>query len=235
MLDRHQTTTIAHSSLHWTRAQKRDLRNYQAGMILTFHRKTRDFAAGQWAEVKAVEAGMLHLLKPDGQKVRVSRKQCACFDVASQVELPVAKGERLLLKGNRKEEKLFNGQIVTVQQARPDGTIALDDGRIMPADFRAYTYGYCVTSHASQGRTVDHVHVAVDSHTLNAAHLKQFYVSTSRGREQVRIYTDDTGFLAEAIAKSGDRLSATELVEAGRAAMRHKAAERTGQSQGMKI
>jgi ATP-dependent exoDNAse (exonuclease V) alpha subunit len=95
----------------------------------------------------------------------------------------------------------------------PDGSIALVDGRTIPPCFRMFTAGYCVTSHASQGRTVDHVFVAVDSSTLQAAHLNQFYVSCSRGREQVRVYTDSVEFLEEAVHRRAERLSATELVE----------------------
>jgi len=112
-----------------------------------------------------------------------------------------------------KSQRLFNGQLMTVQRLNPDGSIALKDGRTLPAEFRTFTHGYCVTSHGSQGRTVDHVFVAVDSHTLQAAHLNQFHVSCSRGREQVRVYTDSQEFLSEAVQRRADRLSATELVE----------------------
>lgn len=216
LLATNEVTVPAHHALKWTLAQKREVQNYRPGMVLTFHKGTRDFRPGEWAELKAVLAGNLQFAKPDGQEVLLTKKQAACFDVAEKCELNVAPGERLLLQGNRKEEKLFNGQIVTVKQVELDGSITLTDQRRLPADFRAFTYGYCVTSHGSQGRTVNHVYVAVDSHTLRAANLKQFYVSTSRGRKQVKIFTDHKSFLHAAVGVSGNRLSATELVESAR-------------------
>ena len=94
----------------------------------------------------------------------------------------VDSGERLLLRANRKADGLINGQIVTVKKVKSNGRIVLKKGGSIPPDFRAFTYGYCVTSHASQGRTVDHVYVAVDSKTGLAANRNQFYVSASRAR-----------------------------------------------------
>lgn len=40
---------------------------------------------------------------------------------------------------------------------KADGSIRLDDGRILPPEYRQFVRGYAVTSHASQGKTVDYV------------------------------------------------------------------------------
>jgi ATP-dependent exoDNAse (exonuclease V) alpha subunit len=157
--------------------------------------------------------------------VQVTRKQAGCFEVAEQQPLPVAAGERLLIQGNRKAARLFNGQIVTVKSVGGDGSIALTDGRMIARDFRDFTHGYCVTSHASQGRTVDHMYVAVDSGSWRATHRNQFYVSASRGRERVRVYTDDLDFLRGAVGRSGARLSASELMESVRTSEQMKPAQ----------
>jgi len=42
--------------------------------------------------------------------------------------------------------------------------------------------------------------------------MKQFYVSVSRGRERVHLYTDDKEELLEHAARSGNRVGAMELV-----------------------
>jgi len=221
-----ETQVHSQAGLKWTRAQKQELGLYEEGMLLTFHKDTRDFRRGERGEVTAVLAGRLAVRKPDGREVSVTRKQAACFEVARPLTLAVATGERLLIQGNRKAERLFNGQLATVAAVEPDGGLRLSDGRRVPPDFRELTYGYCITSHAAQGRTVDHVAVAVDAKTVQAANLKQFYVSASRGREQVRIYTDDREFLARAVAKPGHRLTATELVASSRRAEQLKRAPR---------
>ena len=55
--------------------------------------------------------------------------------------------------------------------------------------------------------------MAVDSRSGQAANLKQFYVSASRGREKVKIYTDDLERLRAALGRSGDRQSALEWLQ----------------------
>jgi hypothetical protein len=42
--------------------------------------------------------------------------------------------------------------------------------------------------------------------------MQQFYVSVSRGKESVTIFTEDREALLKAVEKSGQRLSATELI-----------------------
>jgi ATP-dependent exoDNAse (exonuclease V) alpha subunit len=116
--------------------------------------------------------------------------------------------------------RLATGSVVIVDEA---GLLGVRDMReimllvrTIPATFRQFTYGYAVTSHASQGLTVDHVLLALDSQSGPAVNAKQFYVSTSRGREGLRIYTDDVEALREQIARSGHRPLALKVVEAAR-------------------
>ena len=69
------------------------------------------------------------------------------------------------------------------------------DGREIDATverLRHIDYGYASTSHSSQGATVDRVIVNID--TMRSADLvnrKQFYVSISRARHRISVYTDD--------------------------------------------
>ena len=46
---------------------------------------------------------------------------------------------------------------------------------------------------------------------LPAANTAQFYVSASRGRKSVSVFTDDKQALREAVQKTDKRLSATEV------------------------
>ena len=109
---------------------------------------------------------------------------------------------------------------MTVKKVEDSGRIHLQDGRKLPPDFKSFTHGYAVTSPGSQAHTVDHVFVGVRADSFPAANQKQFYVSVSRGRERVKIYTDDLGALRSALRRSGARLSALELIELAR---RHRA------------
>ena len=78
-------------------------------------------------------------------------------------------------------------------------------------------HGYVTTSHASQGKTVDHVFIAQSSASLAASSAEQFYVSASRGKHAISVYTDDKERLRENISCFHTRTSAHELVEAKRA------------------
>jgi hypothetical protein len=92
------------------------------------------------------------------------------------------------------------------------GDIKLTNGFIVPKNYGGLTHGYVVTSHASQGKTVDVPLVALGSESFAAANREQLYVSLSRGRENVRLYTDDKAAMLDAVKGSSARLSATELM-----------------------
>lgn len=204
--------TWIHSSLDWTLAQRRDLRNYRPGLVLTFQRSTRNFRSGEWAKVLEVRGEQLVVQNGAGRTLKVSRKQAMCFDVSEVKCIPVAAGEKLLIQGNCRRLGLINGQIVIVSKVDERGHIHLTDGRKIDKGFRSFTYGYCVTSHAAQGKTVDHVYLAVSSKSFLAASREQFYVSVSRGRYRVRVFTDDRKGLLQSVQESSARLSATEMV-----------------------
>ena len=72
--------------------------------------------------------------------------------------------------------------------------------------------GFYTTSYSGQSKTVDRVLVSAGTDALRATYLEQFLVAMSRGREGVRVYTDDKDALRERIDHSGQRGSATELL-----------------------
>src|SRR5690606_25873668 len=72
-------------------------------------------------------------------------------------------------------------------------------------------HGYCVTSHASQGKTVDDVIICESSMSFPAASLEQFYVSASRGRQRLKIFTDDKQALKDAIRRTCARKAASDI------------------------
>jgi len=74
------------------------------------------------------------------------------------------------------------------------------------------THGYCVTSYSSQSKSVDCVFVAESCESFRAADREQFYVSVSRFKEALMIYTDDKYQLLESVHKSSHRPSALDLV-----------------------
>ena len=92
-----------------------------------------------------------------------------------------------------------------------NSTIVVNHGWVIDRDFGHLTHGYCITSHASQGVTVDKVFIGMSSESIPATTERTGYVAITRGREQVQIFTDDREELMRAVTRPDDSMSATEL------------------------
>jgi len=193
--------------LQWTEAQKREFGNYQEGMVLRFHRSTSVAEKHEALQVLRVEPNRLIARNEHGDTVTVTHKQAKAFSVHEHKEIDIAPGDRLLLTSNRRgpEFKATNGEFVTVRNTA-EGKIQLEDGRTLPTNYREFDYGYAITAHRSQGRTVDAVIVAADS-----MKRELFYVAATRGRKEIAVVTSDTDRLRETIGISAARQSATEM------------------------
>jgi Viral (Superfamily 1) RNA helicase len=73
--------------------------------------------------------------------------------------------------------------------------------------------GMAVTSHSSQGKTVDQVIVSVPVRSFSQVNEAQFYVSMSRARSAIYLFTDSKVALPEAVARPSKRLSSWELLD----------------------
>lgn len=203
-------------SLSWTEAQKKNASQFEPGQRLRFVRKTRKFERGETVEVLATMdqpgAGpnTLRVRRAGGEEVLFKVDAgSASFDVGQARELKVAAGDWLLLQANHGKE-FINGERVQVREIQ-NGRIALADGRSLPAGFNTFTHGYAVTSHSSQSKTVDDVLLVASSKSFAAVNREQFYVSISRGRERVHVFTDDADLLARRVTDSHERKAAVEL------------------------
>ena len=97
-----------------------------------------------------------------------------------------------------------------MKTVRADGGIEITDGRVLDKSFREFLPGYAVTSYGSQGKTVDYV-LFSDSTIKAATNAQQWYVTISRGRRGIRIFTPDKEQLRENLTRSGHRLLALEF------------------------
>jgi hypothetical protein len=185
---------------HLTEAERGDDRNIKLGDMLQYHQNAPGHRRGE----RLVAAG---------QNLPV--EQAARYQVYHPSSLQVAVGERLRVTANGKSKdgkhRLDNGDLITVKGFTQQGDIVDDRGWIISRDFGHLTHGYVVTSHASQGRSVDKVLVGQSAVSLPASNLQQFYVSVSRGRDAAAIYTDNKQALLEAVRRADTQMSATEL------------------------
>ena len=200
-----------------TVAERSDPSRYEVGDVIEFHQHAPAFRSGsRWTVVKAGRGSLL--VRDDrGRDAVLPPAHAERFQVFRLHELPLAVGDRIRVTRNGRSKdnrRLDNGAIYTIRGFSAAGDIQLDTGAVIGRAWGHLAFGYCVTSHASQGRTVDRVFVALGSESFAAASAAQFYVSVSRGREAVTVYTDDKPALVRAIGRVVPRLTATELVRA---------------------
>ena len=195
-------------ALGWTMAQKGDWRNYRPGQVLSFHRAVKGIERNATVEVVRADARGVTVKGGDGGERLLTRKQAQSFEVFERKNIEVATGDQLLLTANRRQSgfRATNGEIVTVSHVDERGRVCLKDGRVVPRDYTQLTYGYAVTAHRSQGKTVDEVIVSADGMSREL-----FYVAASRGRDRISVITSDAEALKCSVGRSGARQSATEL------------------------
>jgi hypothetical protein len=195
--------------LHYTLAQKTDLRQFHAGQVLVFHDQTPEVRRHEALEIVQADSHQLVARTEAGEDQVVTTKQAQAFDVYERRPIEIAPHDRLLLTANRQEAglRVTNGEVVTVARVDERGRLHLEDGRMLPSSYRQFDYGYAVTAHRSQGQSVDAVVIAAETMSKEL-----FYVAASRGREHVTVITSDKARLEESVGRSGARLSASELV-----------------------
>lgn len=197
-------------------AQKRDPRFYSPGQQAYFLRRYGRFAKGEFCEVAGATEDGLVLLK-DGRRSTLGYRYTDRLVVTAPEELALAPGDRLQLKFNGESiegRKFANGELVTVRRVRRDGAIVVtgDDGRrktLAPSQ-RLFVRGYAVTSYGSQGKTVDTV-LFCDAANLEATSAEQWYVTISRGRKHVVVFTSDKEALRTAVHRTAARELALDL------------------------
>ena len=204
-------------NLRWTEAQRADAKNYQPGLVVQFHQNTAGFTRGEKVTVTGREQNQIDVQRADGTRgsLMVGRES-ASFDVYEAGKLPLAPGERIRITQNGQTKdghRVNNGELRSVRKFTAEGDIVLDNGWVLDKNFGNLAHGYCVTSHSSQGKTIQRLLVAESEASLPAASREQFYVSASRGVEAIKIYTDNKDALMDAVAVSGERPAATDLAK----------------------
>ena len=186
----------------WTEEQKKESTLYRRNMTIYFPIKTGDFQAHERVRVTAASRGIITVEREDGRSAMFHPKQLDGFEVGTNEPIPLAAGERLMLKESRHatggSAGFTNGELVTVTSIDPVTREAtLDDGRVLPADYCKYRYAYASTSPSAQGKSITEIIAVVTRLSGKAVNREQFYVSISRGKWSCQLFTDDKKWLEE--------------------------------------
>jgi ATP-dependent exoDNAse (exonuclease V) alpha subunit len=171
--------------------------------------------------VDETKDGIPFLKNHSGEKAAVPYQKADYFDLFDSKPILLSKGDQVVITKNAQDQfkhRMNNGDFLKVDQITRDNKLVLINPKsqqkyTVSKDFGHIKHGYVVTSHASQGKTVDEVFISQPASTFPATDAKQFYVSASRGRKAAHIYTDDKEELLEHASTIGDRKSALELAK----------------------
>lgn len=206
---------ITLKNLQYTSVEKLRIENYKEGNVLSFHQNIKGVKAGSKLEVAGTKGSEILARSDNGKIINIPVSLSDRFNVFEKKKISLAKGDKIKITGNGKSQEgkhLFNGMTYYVEGFDRQGNIKLSNGSKLSMSYGHFTSGYVITSHSSQGKTADKVIISQSSLSHRASSMEQFYVSVSRGRQAVAVYTDDKKALIESIKQTTQRRSASELV-----------------------
>jgi len=204
-------------SRHLSEAEKRDPLRHRVGDVIVFHQNVPGYSKGERAVVARSDADGVAVSKIGETRNRtLPLNRAQHFEVFERHSLDVAVGDVIRITRNGRtvdqRHQLNNGSLYKVSSIGEDGSVIFTNGWRTTPGFGHVAHGYCVTSDASQGRTVDHVILAQSSWSNFAGSMQQWYTSLTRGRHRATIVTDDRERLLRTVERDASRLSATEFM-----------------------
>ncbi|MCA9216799.1 MAG: relaxase domain-containing protein [Planctomycetales bacterium] len=194
--------------------KKSDAFQYRVGDRVVFHAKGKGgFQSGDQLTVASIEHGKV--IGEDGREVPLNSS--GAFDVFYAQKESLAVGDVIRVTRKRREapgrKRLNNGSLFEIKSiSKKNHIITLDNGeKINPAKWQFFENGITLTSHVSQGATVNRAFVAQSSLSFPASSVKQLYVSASRAKKRVDLFTDDLPALKQAITRRQEKRSALDL------------------------
>ncbi len=219
LLGAEDRTLVRYESKQLTIAQKKDAAMYQAGDTVQWNQHAPGFKRGDLVTVLGRQDGRVMVEGGAGQARELPLGLADRFELYRTESLAVAEGERLRVTRNGyavtpdgKRHRVNNGDVITVRFT-PEGDLVDQRGWVIPSSFGHLAHGV-VTSHASQGAEDKVPFLAQSTTSRGASSAEQFYVSISRGKKAVRVYTDDKEALRAAVVRSDRARSAAEVWQA---------------------
>jgi conjugative relaxase-like TrwC/TraI family protein len=168
------------------------------------------------------------LKNPKPRKLTIPTQDSDKFQVFQKQEIKLTQGDLLKMTNNgsvgeNNDKRVFKGGIYAIKKIeqidnqqtpdksnqKPTTQITLENGWKLPANYGHINHGYTSTSYSSQGRTVKHLIIAQSQLSNPASSFQQGYVSASRGKVSISLYTDNK----EELTKSYKRIRNREFAQ----------------------
>jgi ATP-dependent exoDNAse (exonuclease V) alpha subunit len=180
--------------------------NYEPGNVVRFtaDAPTHGLKSGDYATVTRVDAKANTVtIEAGGREMTYNPKRLNGVSVFTREERQLSVGDRVRFTQPFSEKRVANGEFGTVATIER-GTIrvrldseAKGEGKgrsvgFALKDYGHIDYGYATTSHSSQSRTSTRTLFVVDTDRGGASlNARTAYVGPTRGREDIRVYTND--------------------------------------------
>jgi conjugative relaxase-like TrwC/TraI family protein len=153
----------------------------------------------------------------NGRELTYRPQRLSGVSVYHEAQREFAEGDRIQFRAPLTEKRIANGELATITKIGDEElSVKLDSGREVSFEqqrFRHIDHGYAVTSHSSQGTTVDRVLINADTRESEMLlNDRMGYVAVSRAREDAIIYTNSIEELRSALDRRVDKETALEAM-----------------------
>ncbi|RMF45511.1 MAG: hypothetical protein D6751_07260, partial [Deltaproteobacteria bacterium] len=209
-----------------TDAEKRSPDSYSKGDVVRFGREMKGLgiAKGEYLKVADKEGEVVKLERVSGEQIGWNPSARGSGAGRTETFRSESKefqvGDRVQVTRNIETAGISNKTTGTIEKVAGDKlTVRTTEGQVgldmSKAENRHLDHGYAMTAHAAQGATADRALVHAESHRLNLTNQRAEYVSISRARQEVTIYTDSKAGLTDALSRqTGEKSAALDKRDA---------------------
>jgi len=130
-------------------------------------------------------------------------------------EIEISKNDRIITLKNDKQIGVKNGEMWQVKSIDSQGNITIkNNNKEKTINIRNYNYidhAYAVTTHKSQGMTIDQVISDVSAQKTN---YNEVYTAVTRGKTEYTIYTDNKDKFYDKIQNEQTKTTTLESTKA---------------------
>jgi len=182
--------------------------------IIRYNRASKVYgvSVGDYSRVIATdhEKNTITVQMEDGRELTYNPSRLSGVSVYKESTREFAEGDRIQFRAPFIEKRIANGELGSIVKIEEDEfMVTLYSGREVNFEtdkYRHIDHGYAVTSHSSQGQTVDRVLVNADTRESELLlNDRMGYVAVSRAREEAIIYTDSARNLRKALDRRVDK------------------------------
>jgi len=223
--DEHRAEVLVGRGL--TKAEALRMSSYAEGDVVRFSRGYRSLGVenGQTARVVAIDPDQkIVTLQNGGRLIHWQPHRSKHAEVYRVEDRHLAAGDHIRWTRNEQALGRRNGEYAQVLEVAADGSTArvrMGEGDAQKEQVldlkkeRHWDHGYAVTVHAAQGQTRSRVLMHVDTSQRQMTGHESWYVSISRAKDDLTIFTDNEDRLPGRISQSQQKESALDARKKG--------------------